>query len=328
LFLQAISCVIGKTHPRAVGLRAKMPFASTGGFGILRGPQYQPDAQARERSGKTVYPTAPSLARRVSVNRPFAIPMIRYSILIPERERADDVRRQLPALTAALDRMESPHEIIVVDDASTTANLRLLEKLRGECPSLRVLRLDSPGGTSVALTAGIAAARGETVIVIEAGETYSAEQVPWLVSWLSRADFVAGRRRQTGLAKLLQRFARIPRWLLLGLESHDPDCLFWAARREVVANLRLTPGMCRYLPAIVSRRGYRVCDAYVEHQGELHRLQDVRPNPADLLAAWWMCRRWREPVAHEAFRTDQPALRVLWREDAEQIKPTITENAA
>src|SRR6187455_2864476 len=110
--------------------------------------------------------------------------MIRYSILIPQRERADDVRRQLPSLTAALDRMESPHEIIVIDDASTTANLRLLEKLRGECPSLRVLRLDSPSGASVALTAGIAAARGETVIAIEAGETYSADQVPWLVSWL------------------------------------------------------------------------------------------------------------------------------------------------
>jgi glycosyltransferase involved in cell wall biosynthesis len=254
--------------------------------------------------------------------------MIRYSILIPERERADDVRRQLPALTAALDRMESPHEIIVVDDASTTANLRLLEKLRAECPSLRVLRLDSASGTSVALTAGIAAARGETVIAIEAGETYSAEQVPWMVSWLSRADFVAGRRRQTGLGKLWQRFGRIPRWLLLGLESHDPDCLFWAARREVVANLRLSPGMCRYLPAIISRRGYRVCDAYVEHHGPLHRLQDARPNPADLLAAWWMCRRWREPVADEAFRTDQPALRVLWREESEQIKSAATENAA
>jgi dolichol-phosphate mannosyltransferase len=254
--------------------------------------------------------------------------MIRYSILIPEHERADDVRRQLPALAAALARMESPHEIIVIDDASTAANLRLLEKLRAECPALRVLRLDSAGGTSVALTAGIAAARGETVVAIEAGETYSADEVPWLISWLSRADFVAGRRRRIGLGKLWQRFARIPRWLMLGLESHDPDCLFWAARREVVANVRLSPGMCRYLPAIISRRGYRVCDAYVEHRGPLHRLQDVRPNPVDLLAAWWMCRRWREPVAHEVYRNDQPALRVLWREDGEQIKPTVTDHAA
>jgi dolichol-phosphate mannosyltransferase len=254
--------------------------------------------------------------------------MLQYSILIPQRDRADDVRRQLASLSSVLERFDPSHEIIVVDDGSSSSNLRLLEKLRGEYPSLRLLQLDSPSGASVALTAGIAAARGETIVAVEAGESYSATQIPWLVSWLCRADFVAGRRRRTGMAKFWQRFTRIPRWLLLGLEFHDPDCLFWAARREVVANLRLPPGMCRYLPAMVSHRGYRVCDAYVEHHGPRHWLQDVRPNPGDLLAAWWMCRRWQEPTAHEVYRSvDAPALRLLWREDSEQIS-AATDNVA
>ena len=108
----------------------------------------------------------------------------------------DEVRRQLSSLSAAMERLEPSHEIIVIDDCSASANLRLLEKLRGECSALRVLRLDSPCGASVALSAGIAAARGETVIAIEPGDAYSTEQIPWLVSWLSRADFVAGRRRR------------------------------------------------------------------------------------------------------------------------------------
>jgi glycosyltransferase involved in cell wall biosynthesis len=282
----------------------KMPFASIGGFGILRGR------------------LAKQFCRKDAA-------MVRYSVLIPQRDRADEVRRQLPQLSAVLERFDPSHELIVIDDGSSASNLRLLEKLRAEHSPLRLLRLDSPSGTSVALTAGIAAARGESVIAIEAGETYSAEQVPWLVSWLNRADLVVGRRRRTGMAKLWQRFSRIPRWLLLGLESHDPDCLFWAARREVVADLRLSPGMCRYLPALVSRRGYRVCDAYVEHNGPIHWLQDVRPNLGDLLAAWWMCRRWREPAAHEIYRmNDQPALRLLWREEAEQLSTQVSENAA
>jgi dolichol-phosphate mannosyltransferase len=255
--------------------------------------------------------------------------MVRYSVLIPQRDRADEVRRQLPLVSAVLERLDPAHEIIVVDDGSSSSTLRLLEKLRNDHPSVRLLRLDSPSGTSVALTAGVAAARGETVIAIEAGETYSADQIPWMVTWLCRADLVVGRRRRAGTAKLWQRFSRIPRWLLLGLESHDPDCLFWAARREVVANLPLSPGMCRYLPALVSRRGYRVCDAYVEHQGPIHWLQDVRPNLGDLLAAWWMCRRWREPTAQEIYRaSDQPALRLLWREEAEQMNASVSENAA
>jgi hypothetical protein len=177
--------------------------------------------------------------------------------------------------------------------------------------------------------AGIAAARGETIVAIEAGDAYSMEQIPWLVGWLNRADFVAGRRRRTGIAKLWQRCSRIPRWLLLGLESHDPDCLFWAARREVINQLPLSPGMCRYLPALVSRRGYRVCDAYVEHRGPVRRLQDVRPNAADLLAAWWMCHRWREPAAREIYRfAEAPNLKLHWREDAAQIGNIPAKDAA
>ncbi|MCC7084890.1 MAG: glycosyltransferase [Pirellulales bacterium] len=253
--------------------------------------------------------------------------MVHLSILIPQCERADDVRRQLPSLVAALDGMDSSYEIIAIDDGSSPSNLRLLEKLRAGYSVLRVVRLNSSCGASVSLTAGIAAARGEVVIAMEPGESYPAEQIPWLVSWLSRADFVAGRRRQRGVAKLWQRIARIPRWFLLGLESHDPDCLFWAARREVVADLRLSPSMCRYLPALASRRGYRVCDAYVEHRGPRRRLQDVRPNPVDLLAAWWMCRRWCEPMAHELDRGDQPALRLLWREEGEQLNSLQSGNA-
>src|SRR5437868_14043031 len=104
-----------------------------------------------------------------------------------------------------------------------------------------------------------------------------------------------GRRKSTGFRKLYERVARIPRWLLLGLESHDPDCLLWAARREAVADISLMAGMARYLPAIVANRGYRVCEAYIEHTGPRQLLQDVAPNPGDLLAAWWHCRRWRDP---------------------------------
>jgi dolichol-phosphate mannosyltransferase len=239
--------------------------------------------------------------------------MIRHSIIIPQRDRADDVRRQLPALVAALDRFASPYEIIIVDDGSSQSELRLLEKLLSEFPSLRLLRLDHPVGTSVAFSAGIRAARGDVFVAIEAGDAYPATQIVTLTIGLHRADFLAGRRRQTGLAKLRHRITRLPRWLLLGLDGHDPDCLFWAARREVFADLNLAAGAARYLPAIVARRGFRACEIFVEHQGPRRPLQDVRPSFGDLLATWWHCRRWRNSAAYEltASRAAQPVLRVI-----------------
>jgi glycosyltransferase involved in cell wall biosynthesis len=244
--------------------------------------------------------------------------MIRYSVIIPEHDRPDEVRRQLPALAAALDRFNDPYEIIIVDDGSDHSALRLLQKLLSEFSCCRLLRLDRHFGLSVALNAGIQAARGEIAIALESGEGYQPEQISQLVEGLQRADIMLGRRRQAGFAKAWHRISRLPRWLLLGLDGHDPDCLFWAARREVFADINLAPGTARYLPALVARRGFRACEMYVEHAGPRRALQDIRPNLGDLLATWWHCRRWRPSAAHEitAGRTSQPMLRVVGEQRA------------
>jgi glycosyltransferase involved in cell wall biosynthesis len=253
--------------------------------------------------------------------------MICYSAIIPQRDRADEVRRQLPALTAALASLGQPYEIVVVDDGSSPASLRLLNKLLNECHALRLIRLDEPGGASVALSAGIQAARGEVLIAAEAGDNYPAAQIPWLMSWLERADLVVGRRRRFGWAKFWHRLARIPRGMLLGLESHDPECLLWIARREALGDIQLAPGMARYLAAFVARRGYRVCETYVQHGAAMHRLDDVRPNPGDLLAAWWHCRRWRPQNAYElsAGEAVTSRLRVV---NGEDIGPSQADGSA
>lgn len=257
--------------------------------------------------------------------------MIRYSVIIPQRDRADEVRRQLPPMVAALDRFAAPYEIIVVDDGSAQADLRLLEKLLADFPSLRLLRLDQPVGVSVALTTGIRAARGDVLVAIEPGEAYRPEQIVNLAVGLHRADFLAGRRRQTGLAKLRHRITRLPRWLLLGLDGHDPDCLFWAARREVFADISLSAGAARYLPALVARCGFRACEMYVDHQGPRRPLQDVRASVGDLLAAWWHCRRWRNSAAYEllAGRDVQPALRIMpWQDISADGAPAVRFDSA
>ncbi|HEY2882323.1 MAG TPA: glycosyltransferase [Pirellulales bacterium] len=255
--------------------------------------------------------------------------MIHYSVIIPQRDRADEVRRQLPALAESLAQLRAPFEVIVVDDGSTAANVRYLDKLLGLHSALRVLRLDQPAGASAALSAGIRSARGEIIVATEPGDAYPPAQIAALAGWLRRADLVVGRRRRFGGSKLRERLSRIPRWLLLGLDSHDPDCLFWAARREALADITLSAGMARYLPALVASRGFRVSEVYVEHHTAGQLLQDVRPNPADLLAAWWHCRRWRQQNTYELLPggSAQTSLRVFAGDNPETLPPNVDEVA-
>ena len=238
--------------------------------------------------------------------------MVSYSVIIPQRDRADEVRRQLLTISGLRDQLGVDCEIVIVDDGSSATALRSLEKLTGDHPFLRILRFNRPVGVSVALSTGIRAARGEMIVVIGPGDTYPARQIPELISFLKRADLVVGRRQRNGFAKLWHRLSRIPRGLLLGLESHDPECLFWAARREALADIALEAGMARYLPAFVARRGFRVCEKYVDDLGPRQPLDDVRPHPLDLLTAWWRCRRWREQTALELPSPgSMPALRII-----------------
>jgi hypothetical protein len=200
---------------------------------------------------------------------------MRYSVIIPHCHGATESalqRQELDTVLRRLDRYE------------------LLAKFSG-CPTIEH-----------AIIAGLRAARGETVVIIEPGERYPVTQLPALLRALSRADFVCGRRRRRGWPKLLERASRLPRWLFLGLDVRDPDCLLWTARREVFSGLPLAPRFVRYLPSLVARQGFRVDSVYVEERnmpksasaGTAHATTGVpHVAAANLLTAWWACYKLR-----------------------------------
>jgi hypothetical protein len=214
---------------------------------------------------------------------------MRYSIIVPHCHGAPESavqRQELDLVLRRLDRYE------------------LLARFSG-CPTIEH-----------AIVAGLRAARGEVVVIIEPGERYPVTQLPALLRALSRADFVCGRRRRRGWPKLLERVGRLPRWLFLGLDGRDPDCFFWAARREVFNGLPLAPRFVRYLPSLVARQGFRVDSLYVDERTALQPADaaTARPTadvphvaPANLFAAWWACYKLRRAERAESVVHGQAA---------------------
>lgn len=225
--------------------------------------------------------------------------MVVHSVLVPLHNAAAAVREQLPGVCDALDLLGEPYEIVLVDDGSRPRERAALVELAGQWPSVRLVQLERRCGTSVAVAAGIAAADGELVVAIEPGDRYPPWQIGKLLAGLSRGDLVWGRRSWPAWLKWLRRAGRVPRWLLLGLEVRDPDCLFWAARREAVEQVQFSRGTLRYLPTLVALAGYRVCECGVDANSTRWRLPDEWPNPGDLLATWWLRRRRRPCRVHE-----------------------------
>jgi len=235
--------------------------------------------------------------------------MIHCSAIVPYREASDEMPRQTARVAEVLCGFGRPFEILLVEDGPSGGEPAApIELDQNALPAVRLLRLDRRGGLSAALSAGIAAARGEVLLAMAPGDQYRAEQIGWLVERLSRADLVVGRRPRPRWMKGWLAASQLPRRLFLGLDARDPDCLFWAARREAVERLTLSAGMHRFLAPLVAARGYRVCEIHVDaagpSRGAEHRLLSEESGSllaaGNLLYTWWQRRNARPIEAREA----------------------------
>jgi glycosyltransferase involved in cell wall biosynthesis len=90
----------------------------------------------------------------------------RVSVVIPVRDRADCVA---DAVASAFDQDPAPHQILVVDDASTDGSDEAAASAAG---SPRVIRLSRPLGPSAARNAGIRAATGDWLAFLDSDDRW------------------------------------------------------------------------------------------------------------------------------------------------------------
>ena len=229
--------------------------------------------------------------------------MVHYSVIIPQRDCGEAVRRQLPRLRAELDRLRLPFEILCVDDGSTAATLETLAALQRAEAAMRVLTLDQPSGTSTALSAGIAAARGDIADRHRAGQ-----------SLFGRADSASRRRLVAARFGRRPAAARGVAKILASPRGGFPAGCCWDSKcgiRNVCFGRRGArrwpifrwPAAC----GAICRGWWRgaasaSATCMSRESAERTTFHDPPANPLDLLTAWWTCRRWRNDTAHEIGR--------------------------
>jgi glycosyltransferase involved in cell wall biosynthesis len=111
------------------------------------------------------------------------------AIVIPAYNEETAIRPQIEAIQAAMDAGDRPYELIVVDDGSTDGTAEV-----ARCPGVRLLRLPENRGYGAALKAGIAAARHECIVIIDADGTYPPEAIPAMLALAAEYDMVVGAR--------------------------------------------------------------------------------------------------------------------------------------
>jgi dolichol-phosphate mannosyltransferase len=186
------------------------------------------------------------------------------SVVVPLFNEEESISILQTELTAALKDFD--YEIIFVDDGSTD---RTAERIEG-APNIRVIRFERNTGQSAAIYAGLTAALGATVVLIDGDLQNDPADIPKLLAEIARgADLVCGYRAQ----RRDTRVKRLTSWIANSVRSRftkdgvrDTGCTLKAMRHECVGALVPFKGMHRFIPALVKGAGYRIVEIPVSHR--------------------------------------------------------------
>jgi dolichol-phosphate mannosyltransferase len=141
-------------------------------------------------------------------------------------------------------------EVVFVDDGSRDGTARALRVLAERDPRVRILTHASNLGCGAAMRTGLAAARGEVVVVYDADRTYPPEDIDHLVAAVTAgADLATASPFAPGgdassvpwVRRLVSRIARWPYRVVLGRRARGVatfTCAFRAYRSELLPRLR------------------------------------------------------------------------------------------
>jgi len=186
------------------------------------------------------------------------------SVIVPLFNEEENVPILQAELRAALRSID--HEFIFVDDGSADQTVERIET----APNLRVIRFEKNAGQSAAMYAGLQAARGAIVVLIDGDLQNDPADIPKLVDEISRgADLVCGYRalrRDTRVKRLTSRIANAVRSRYTKDGVRDTGCTLKAMRRECVGALFPFKGMHRFIPALIKDAGYQLVEIPVNHR--------------------------------------------------------------
>lgn len=171
---------------------------------------------------------------------------LRLSVVVPAHNEAGSISETVTTLASTLTVERIPHEILVVDDASSDGTAAVVDDVATRNPSVRCIRSHLPPGFGYAVRAGLDHYTGDAVALFMAdGSDRAADLVEYHRVLMDGFDCAFGSRFVKGasvngypLPKLIvNRMANLAIRVLFRHGYNDTTNAFKAYRREVIDNV-------------------------------------------------------------------------------------------
>src|SRR6266404_5057683 len=198
------------------------------------------------------------------------------SIVIPLHNEERSLLPLYDRLTAVLETVARPYEILFVDDASTDRSFELLANLVETDSRLKVIRLRRNFGQTAALSAGFHEAKGKVIIAMDGDLQHDPDDIPALL-----ANYLMAKASDVPL--------------------HDFGTTFKAYRAEVLKEIHLYGEMHRFIPALASFYGARVAEVPIRNTprasgGSHYGLGRTFRVMFDIFTIWFLLKYFTRPM--------------------------------
>lgn len=229
----------------------------------------------------------------------------RYSIVMPVGKRVDDIGALIGDYVAALDGAGASFEFIVVLDGPNREAQETLARAVSADRRLQAIELAKEFGESAALAAGFDAARGAMLVTLPAYYQVEPGELAKLLAAAGERDdmLIAVRWPRAGgpFDKLRRKAFHGLFRITSGMAYRDLACGVRLFRRAVAEEITLYGDQHRFLPALASRRGFRVREVELKQSPKdafrgHYRLREYLHRFLDVLTVFFLVRFTKKPL--------------------------------
>ncbi len=187
---------------------------------------------------------------------------VQLSVVVPCYNEEESVPILVERLVQAIEPWAQDAEIILADDGSSDETWAAIEAAHARYPVVRGIRLSANRGHQVALTAGLEAARGARIFMLDADLQDPPEILPDMMMMMDRGyDVVYGRRAERqgetlfkkATAYLFYRFLNTLSDVDIPKDTGD----FRLVSRRALAAVLAMPERARFIRGMFAWAGYK-----------------------------------------------------------------------
>jgi len=192
------------------------------------------------------------------------------SVVVPVFNEEGAISLLHQEIVDACTKIGEPFEIIFINDGSSDKTLQVLKTLK----PLKIINFRKNFGQTAAMDAGIKNSTGQYIATLDGDGQNDPADIVKLIQKMEEdgLDVVSGwrkKRKDTFSKKLASKMAAFVRRHMINDGIHDSGCSLKLYKQECFENIDLFGEMHRFIPALLSMKGFRIGEIEVNHRARL-----------------------------------------------------------